>query len=98
MTGQHRDGSRLLIPRQISSFVFTPKDRPDAVVQCSPPGSGYSPTSTTLHRLCAVKNSIINLMLNLRTPDLRARVREKVIAPTSNSTNQQRLAASRCQR
>ena len=43
MTGQHRNSSRLLIPRRISSFVFTPDDRPDAVVRCSPPGSGYSP-------------------------------------------------------
>src|SRR5450755_83066 len=34
--------SRLLIPRQISSFVFTPDDRPDPVVRCSPPGSSYS--------------------------------------------------------
>jgi DNA polymerase III alpha subunit (gram-positive type) len=31
MTGQHRDCGRLLIPRQMSSFEFTPDDRPDAV-------------------------------------------------------------------
>jgi hypothetical protein len=43
MTGRHRDGSRLLIPLQISSFVFTPEDRPDAVMQCVSPRSGYSP-------------------------------------------------------
>jgi hypothetical protein len=43
MTGQHRNSSRLLIPRQTSSCVFTPDNRPDAAVQCSAPGSGYSP-------------------------------------------------------
>jgi hypothetical protein len=42
MTGQPRNSSRLLIPWQISSFVFAPDDRPDAVARCSPPGSGYS--------------------------------------------------------
>ena len=36
MTGQRRECIRLLIPRQISSFAFTPDDRPDAVVRCSP--------------------------------------------------------------
>jgi hypothetical protein len=36
MTGQRRDCSRLLISRQISSLVFTPDDRPDAVVRRLP--------------------------------------------------------------
>jgi hypothetical protein len=31
MTGQHRNSGRLLMPWQISSFVFTPDDQPEAV-------------------------------------------------------------------
>ncbi len=43
MTCQHGNSGRLLIARQISSFLFTTDDRPRAVVRCSPPTSGYSP-------------------------------------------------------
>ena len=43
MTGQHRNSSGLLIPRQISSFAFTADDRPDAFVRCSPPTIRCSP-------------------------------------------------------
>jgi hypothetical protein len=32
----------LLLPRPIASFVIAFEDRPDAIVRCSPPGSGYS--------------------------------------------------------
>jgi hypothetical protein len=31
--GQHRNSSRLLLPREIASFVITPDDRPGAVAR-----------------------------------------------------------------
>ena len=44
---------RLTPKMWLGSFVFTPEDRPDAVVQCSPPGSGYSPTHIASTRVAA---------------------------------------------
>jgi len=48
MTNQHQNRGRLLFPRQIASFVIPPDDRPNGVVRCSPPGSGYSPNEAFL--------------------------------------------------
>ena len=44
LIAQCRDSSNLLPPRPIASLVIAPEDRPDVIVRCSPPGSGYSPT------------------------------------------------------
>src|ERR1039457_1674848 len=44
LIAQCRNSSDLLLPRPIESFGIAPEDRPDAIVRCSPPGSGYSPS------------------------------------------------------
>jgi hypothetical protein len=43
LIAQCRNSGDLLLPRPIVSFVIASEDRPDAIVRCSPPGSGYSP-------------------------------------------------------
>src|ERR1700736_5799358 len=48
LIAQCRNSSDLLLPRPIESFGIAPEDRPDAIVRCSPPGSGYSPIGRDL--------------------------------------------------
>src|ERR1700679_3465902 len=49
LIAQSKNSRHLLLPRPIALFVVAPEYRPDAIVRCSPPGSGYSRIRRAMH-------------------------------------------------